>query len=902
MKYYKIKRTNKTDYEEIKFDDFYVSQDLSFISGTTSPTYNFSSTETVGITTPYTNGVMVNVQMETQDVLRQGYCDYDFPYEVLTNDNDMEYIYYNNGKPYYKQDNGKFLVNGNEYAQDGNYVRIPTRYYVYDNILRIGGVAYDIDIDERSDSFNQLLTLENGDIVTVIYYVKDTTVNLYQNREEPTDSYNRKIIDSERVTLFKIGRGENMKLSVDSVSCCKDVGYIIYCKQKYYLAYDDANNIGVKINDKWYYPSQNVENDDIIDVNGDIFVVRYETVAVPIGSNIMIYLSTPVSLNTNVPITCIGTESINNFYIVLGEDENNPYIIYNGNRYTIQDDIIHKLKVDENDPENPDYYLIHYNDDGEYAYITVNGADVYFRVKDENTLVKDTFTENGFEEKEYEIVKSKGVIINGNAYEMFENNVIDDNGASMTQNYVSILEKPIYFLTINDIKNNYLVRCSVDLDGNGLDENEYEAEASKIINTIVQNDGLFDFYSTNAPFGYKVILDKEKKDYAPKNSQYEDIPSDIENDLHIYKIYDYFSIPLVLDNDSGININQEQTVEDYFFTKEVDKAVNGTLDMEKDIYYPSYKMSDNQFQNLPLVNEIIFNLHFRTRNLDTWKVIEDENDNTERDTIVSKNCNWFIMDYYVGDLTLSNEDKLRASDLLGFLDFTNDDVFYQKSKIGKSFLRLTFWDSPDPKRQSLLHSATVFMNEGALYNKYINNVKNGEFVTIIENNESLSRANNLGISTSVSVDTEVIENSKVIIDDEKRLSSQFILKNRYEEETSSEGFYIYMFKNMSDNLHERNIYMKVEFNHAGIGRTIPFILPMDTENNIPLDLTNDEAWEELKKGVKLNELYKHIYIELKMVYDAVNNRYVYYRPQTATDNKMVFNLFELKISNENETV
>ena len=233
----------------------------------------------------------------------------------------------------------------------------------------------------------------------------------------------------------------------------------------------------------------------------------------------MIYLSTPVSLNTNVPITCIGTESINNFYIVLGEDENNPYIIYNGNRYTIQDDIIHKLKVDENDTENPDYYLIHYNDDGEYAYITVNGADVYFRVKDENTLVKDTFTENGFEEKEYVIVKSKGVIINGNAYEMFENNVIDGNGESMTQNYVSILEKPIYFLTINDIKNNYLGRCSVDLDGNGLDENEYEAEASKIINTIVQNDGLFDFYSTNAPFGYKVILDKEKKDYAPKNSQ-----------------------------------------------------------------------------------------------------------------------------------------------------------------------------------------------------------------------------------------------------------------------------------------------------------------------------------------------------------------------------------------------
>ena len=42
-----------------------------------------------------------------------------------------------------------------------------------------------------------------------------------------------------------------------------------------------------------------------------------------------------------------------------------------------------------------------------------------------------------------------------------------------------------------------------------------------------------------------------------------------------------------------------------------------------------------------------------------------------------------------------------AFDLLYFLNFTNEDVFYQKQKIGKSFLRLSFFDSPNPQNQNL---------------------------------------------------------------------------------------------------------------------------------------------------------------------------------------------------------
>jgi hypothetical protein len=49
-----------------------------------------------------------------------------------------------------------------------------------------------------------------------------------------------------------------------------------------------------------------------------------------------------------------------------------------------------------------------------------------------------------------------------------------------------------------------------------------------------------------------------------------------------------------------------------------------------------------------------------------------------------------------------------------------------------------------------------------------------------------------------------------------------------------------MFKEYSKKLHEATIYMKVEFNHAGYGKTIPMVLwPVDEDDNfIPLTLDN----------------------------------------------------------------
>ena len=349
--------------------------------------------------------------------------------------------------------------------------------------------------------------------------------------------------------------------------------------------------------------------------------------------------------------------------------------------------------------------------------------------------------------------------------------------------------------------------------------------------------------------------------------------------------------------------------------------------------------------NFSPVHAININLHFRTRDLDSWKVNEDYNN-----VSYSGLCNWFITDYEPyksminaisgtsdGDLREIKYNKLiEESDLLGFMYFDNNDVFYQKSRISKSFLRLSFYDSTDPQKQSLLATSTVFMNENSLYKKYIDNSRKGinKFINFSED------INNCIVSEKIRVSGERLADTKEsrhcndsenfvsvkytdddgfqqsycvsIKDDGKRLDSRFVINNKYSTDTSSEGFYIYMFREYSENLHPKPIYMKVEFNHAGIGKTIPFIVPMHWNSGCSESAVNGEVYpctaltlanlEELKRGIPLSWVYAQSYVPLYAVYDFKNKEYAYTfddRYVTIDDNgDVILNLFEIKIMND----
>ena len=120
--------------------------------------------------------------------------------------------------------------------------------------------------------------------------------------------------------------------------------------------------------------------------------------------------------------------------------------------------------------------------------------------------------------------------------------------------------------------------------------------------------------------------------------------------------------------------------------------------------------------------------------------------------------------------------------------------------------------------------------------------------------------------------------------------------------------------------------MKIDFNHAKIGKTIPFIIPMKWEkseeeiddspyvypteritlSNVPNtgDTGDTCDLEELKQGIPLSYVYGQGYIPLYAMYDFKNKEYVYIFDERyvgeITDGIVKLNLFELKVKNNED--
>jgi hypothetical protein len=378
---------------------------------------------------------------------------------------------------------------------------------------------------------------------------------------------------------------------------------------------------------------------------------------------------------------------------------------------------------------------------------------------------------------------------------------------------------------------------------------------------------------------------------------------------------------------------REDVIKSDFVDSIKNQAVNKVVDMEKDVYFPVYKkkVDDETESSFHPVRRLRFNLHFRTRNLDNWKVIEDDREFKNNDTPNSKMCNWFVTDYkyYKNDFGYNgvNYENLKrlhnSSDLLGFLNFTTNEIRNQATKLGKSFLRLSFYSTNNPKTQVLLATSTIFFDESAAYKKFLDTHRNSDLiyanVKFLEDSKLDSFAEYVDAVSSqedkIQISAKTISNFSEVVDDNYlndgfRLSSRFIVDDKYNTNTSSEGYYIYMFKEYAKKLHEATIYMKVEFNHAGIGKTIQFMYPrknIDDEGvGNPLYISNSSDLNTLKNGFKIEDIYKQTHIPLRVIYSEKDNKYVYYLPEELRQNDflnvddeiMEFNLFETKFANE----
>ena len=312
------------------------------------------------------------------------------------------------------------------------------------------------------------------------------------------------------------------------------------------------------------------------------------------------------------------------------------------------------------------------------------------------------------------------------------------------------------------------------------------------------------------------------------------------------------------------------------------------MDLEKDVYYPVIK-DDNGFSD---VYTLKFNLHFREHRGNNWLVdyVKEwipNNQYSKDDRVFYNGSIWRCTENNTGQAVFNKEyfEKVEensfwngvkqeksgisidnqitgdgVSDLLCFLDFNNNDIRYQKKKIKKSFLRLSFYDSMNPANQNMLGYSTTFLDSGNLFSKYVRYFETDGYKMIgyDKNNYGIYNIDN-NAKKGIRVDREYS------FDEEHRLSSQFVVKNKNTSTASSEGFYLYLWKD-NESVLPQDLYMKVEFNHAGYGRTMPFMMPY----------WDKQKWNNEKSGIKTFD---------EILNDWKSKKYTYYNKNNKKDLK-----------------
>ena len=578
-----------------------------------------------------------------------------------------------------------------------------------------------------------------------------------------------------------------------------------------------------------------------------------------------------------------------------------------------------KLIITYNNDDTTTYEIITHKDGNNYtfAYVPYEQLAVVRHVSQGETTVQNVIVSQPI----YGIIRYDCVDVEGKQYEVQEN-IISGAQANTLYQYVLIDHPATYRLKVLNIVSPNMIHCQPVIE-NYEEHDEYSyADYSNMIRSIcyelATNFSEFVFSIENKLTSYS-----ERLNFSNFYTYDENKPLNI-NQLILYQIIDYLDVPMFSNQDVANNLFQEDVINKFFVQTEEDKAINRIVDMDKDVYYPYYIDSNGKKNE---VSKITINLHFRTRTLDTWAINEDYTKiNTEtvgEDMIAPQfneaNTNWFCFDMYSGDTNYAGysdsgttyrqsnglyniyknpEEACYHSDLLYFLNFSTNDVFYQKSKLSKSFLRLLFYDSKAPDKQSLLYQATVWFDSNKAYKQYLNNLETGDFFNFATNGVRV------GIGTDCEPFSADTTTSGFTFDDEVRLCSKFSIVNRYETKTSAEGFYLHLFKELTEGACSKTIYMKVMFNHAGEGQSCLFMLPLVTDasgNRVLWSYTEDNV-KKLKEGVSLADVLDSIYIPITIKYEEEFEKFVYYFDYTISEmnenNEVKLNLFEIKLKDE----
>ena len=364
----------------------------------------------------------------------------------------------------------------------------------------------------------------------------------------------------------------------------------------------------------------------------------------------------------------------------------------------------------------------------------------------------------------------------------------------------------------------------------------------------------------------------------------------------ISKYTDFMNVGIVMEQDyDAKRMFQEYQANELFVNKIKRSIIPDFIDLEKIKYVPAFLDGPETGEtNTFLATGLTFNLHFRER-------VSGTTDETVNPDVAKYHFEdvWHFndgMDTWnangIDDTPKKREDLyldadfVNSSNLIGYLGFTDDDIYNQKNRVKQTFIRLSFYDDINPLTQNLLYYSTIFFDSGDLYGKYVKRK-----AWLEDNDEWYDHLLN-----------PVVWSPTASTDECSAITSQLVVNDEYDMTKSGEGFNLYLFREdapieLYDSEDPENtsqdIYMKVEFNHAGVGRTVPLIYWAKDGDGTPEKLTIENYLKRLYIKVRVaftDKGYVYAFPDAtKVIDDQVDTR----KNGILWENeRLVFNLFE----------
>lgn len=361
----------------------------------------------------------------------------------------------------------------------------------------------------------------------------------------------------------------------------------------------------------------------------------------------------------------------------------------------------------------------------------------------------------------------------------------------------------------------------VNFDGSDYNKNlywEYEDDDEEYVNSLIDKFSIFYFYFRDTRFFGLVDgnLDFRRDFEGNIDVSFHTVKNEIDINLNINENYD-------------VSLLKNEYYNNFYVNEKINENINNVVDMEKQIFIPRLYNINTKKHNNGLINDINFKINVRKRPKG-WSTTELSNE-------------WYSGSSETGNTNITD------------IGFDEEDIKYQKSSLRKSFLRISFYDTPNRGNQKLLYYSTVFLDVNKIFNDYF---------------------------------------TKGYISD-----LEFNIKNSFNNTACSEGYYLYLFPKWGKTNIPTEIYMKIEFNHAKFGKTVSLVLPSNDDFKNGYIGINDE------NGEGINKLFNDLYIKVNTMYDSESNKYIWFIPNDKvndnTNKAITMTLYEPIVNKINES-